>query len=77
MDLKTYLSDNSIDVAKFAERLDVTKEAIRLWASGKRTPRPELMRRIVEETQGAVMPNDFLAPPETHERADSAMAPGE
>lgn len=60
MDLKTYLSENSVDVQKLAERLDVSKEAIRLWASGKRMPRPDAMRRILEETKGTVTPNDFV-----------------
>jgi hypothetical protein len=60
MDLKTYLRENNTDAAAFAIRVRVTKEAVRLWISGGRTPRPIIMRRIVDETNGAVTPNDFL-----------------
>lgn len=61
MDLKTYLSEKSIDMAAFAVSVDVSKEAVRLWIAGERTPRAEAMRRIVHETKGTVTPNDFLA----------------
>ena len=61
MKLSDFLNNNDIDAASFAESLGVTREAVRLWLSGDRTPRPALMRKFIAETNGAVTPNDFLA----------------
>jgi DNA-binding transcriptional regulator YiaG len=60
MDLKSYLNQSELDAATFAGRIGVTKEAVRLWLAGDRTPRRLLMRRIAEETKGAVTANDFM-----------------
>lgn len=64
MKLETYLSDNGITYASFAESLGVTGEAVRQWAGGSRHPRPRHMLRIMEETGGEVQPQDFLSAPE-------------
>jgi DNA-binding transcriptional regulator YdaS (Cro superfamily) len=61
MDLGTYITENGADIAELAKKLGVTKEAVRLWVAGSRTPRPDAMRRIVDATGGQVTPNDFLA----------------
>lgn len=61
MQLSEYLVDKKIEPAAFAKALRVSKEAVRLWALGERTPRPELMRKIAEATGGQVMPNDFMS----------------
>ncbi len=60
MNLSEYLSDHGLSPAKFAERIGVTDESIRRYAHGQRYPRPEIMRRIVATTDGAVGPEDFL-----------------
>lgn len=64
MKLDTYLSDNEITFAAFAEKLGVTGEAVRQWAGGSRHPRPKHMLQIMEATGGQVQPQDFLASPE-------------
>lgn len=60
MKLNDFLTANNIAPASFASRLGVTREALRLWTSGQRTPKQAFMMRIIKETNGAVMPNDFL-----------------
>lgn len=60
MDLRTYLDTSGVDEAAFATRLEVTKEAVRLWLTGERTPRPKMLRRILEKTDGRVTANDFV-----------------
>ena len=56
--------------AEFARRIGVTNESVRRYAHGQRFPRPEIMRRIMAATDGAVGPNDFLdavsAPKDSH-----------
>ena len=59
MILKTYLKQNNITVAKFSRDLDVTPQAVFYWMSGDRMPDKESMKKIVEQTNGEVMPNDF------------------
>ena len=58
MKLDQYI-ELSGDVAQFAMSCGVTPDAVRLWLSGKRVPRPEYMQRIIGATKGAVTPNDF------------------
>ena len=61
MRLSEYLQSNNLTSADLAAKIgNVTSEAVRLWATGKRVPRAEQMRRIVEVTEGQVTPNDFL-----------------
>lgn len=49
----------AIDAAELGDRLGVGREAVRKWLRGERIPRPEVMRRIVEVTEGKVGPADF------------------
>jgi predicted site-specific integrase-resolvase len=59
MKLAAYLEANAIRPAAFAELLGVDTSTIyRLKADGQ-IPTPELMRKIVEATEGAVRPDDF------------------
>lgn len=51
-------------MSDFAERIGVSREAVRLWVIGDRIPRKEQMVKIAEETNGVVTPNDFLLPVE-------------
>ena len=59
MKLSDYLAQNDFATKTFAARLNVTDEAVRLWATGGAIPRKNVMADIVEATGGAVQPNDF------------------
>ena len=61
-DLATYLAEEGMPIAKFAERLGVRKMTVYRYISKDRVPRPSIMRRIVEETNGRVTPDSFFAP---------------
>lgn len=61
MTLSDYLKRNDLTAARFGQMIGVTGEAVRRYAAGKRTPRPEVMRRIVDATDGAVDFRDFYA----------------
>lgn len=39
---------------------DCQESAIRKWRTGARMPRPKNLRRIMEVTEGAVTPSDFV-----------------
>lgn len=59
MKLATYLKANAIRPAAFAESIGVdTSTVYRLKGDGQ-IPSPEIMRKIVDATGGAVQPNDF------------------
>jgi antitoxin CcdA len=64
MKLQAYLMTYDRPTAEFGRRLGVTKASISRYASGERIPTPEVMRRIVAETNGAVTANDFYDLPE-------------
>ncbi|MEM4359699.1 MAG: helix-turn-helix transcriptional regulator [Candidatus Bilamarchaeaceae archaeon] len=52
MRLCEYLEQNSMSQAEFARRLGVTRQAVQAWCRGKRSPRPELAKKIIVETRG-------------------------
>ena len=62
MKLSEYFSRHDIDPAGFAGEIGVTREALRLWLAGERTPRPKLMAKIKTATRGAVTSSDFELP---------------
>lgn len=65
MKLSRYLDEQKISGAEFARRIGVeSRMTVLRYASGERIPRPDVMRRIAEETAGAVSPNDFFDAPE-------------
>jgi transcriptional regulator with XRE-family HTH domain len=59
MKLADYLESNSLSRAEFAERIEVTPEAVRRYLSG-RVPTPEVMKRIALATACEVTANDFF-----------------
>ena len=61
MKLSVYLRRRRLKNADFAEIVNVTPEAVRLWLKGTRVPNQNTMRRIVEATDGRVRPNDFFS----------------
>ena len=77
MNLATYLSERKISDARFAELIGVSQVAVTRYATGKRVPRPEHMKRIREVTAGQVTPDDFFregAAPRAPRRSRAAEA---
>jgi transcriptional regulator with XRE-family HTH domain len=65
MKLKDYLIGKKLTLEQFASVIGVEPAAVSRYASGARYPRRDIMRRIVDATDGQVSPNDFLdAPPD-------------
>lgn len=77
MKLSEFLETKELTPQAFAGLLPVSGEAVRLWLNGDRTPRPAQMQRIMEITEGAVTPNDFLPPFREAESAPIAPPPRE
>ncbi len=61
MKLAEYLKDSGLSLSAFAARAGVSEAAISRYVGGKRTPRPEIVRRIVLASGGRVQPNDLYA----------------
>lgn len=69
MTLGEHLEAEQIGPKEFTERLarlggvKVSVEAVRLYATGQRIPRPNIMAGIVRASKNAVQPNDFFPQP--------------
>ena len=59
MTLQDYLDEQGLTHKAFAERICVTTASVWRYATGNRMPRPNIMRKIVAATDGAVQPQDF------------------
>lgn len=59
MKLKTYLIDNNLTVAAFAEMAVISCISVYKYMSGERIPKANAMHRIVIVTRGDVTANDF------------------
>lgn len=59
MTIDEFLQTQSISTSQLAQKLEVSKETVRRYANGTRTPTRSVMERIVSITEGAVTPNDF------------------
>jgi len=73
MDIRSYLDRERLTPPEFAGRIDVTVPALYRYMAG-RVPRAEVMQKIIEVTQGAVMPNDFFASPASVSAGEVAAA---
>jgi hypothetical protein len=62
MDLGIYLDEKEITPADFARSIEVTPTSVVRYVAREGRPRPEVMARIAEVTEGAVQPNDFFMP---------------
>lgn len=60
MKLHDYLSKHKIAPAEFARLVGKSEWGVRKWMYGDRTPRYEVMQRIVKATGGLVGPADFF-----------------
>lgn len=57
--LKKYLKNNNITQKKFAELIGVDKMTLWRYVQGSRIPKPKIMQKIFELTNGQVTANDF------------------
>jgi transcriptional regulator with XRE-family HTH domain len=60
MDIASWLTSTATTAADFAKRIGVSRQALHRYKTGDRVPRPKMLARIREETDGAVTANDFL-----------------
>lgn len=60
MKIRFYLKSNKITQAEFAALVGTSAQAISCFCLGQRIPRPDVMRKIFDATNGAVTPNDFF-----------------
>ncbi len=70
MKLGDYVAKSRLTLSEFAETVGVSATSMSRYAAGKRVPRPEILRRIVAATGGAVRADDFFA----DERASDTAA---
>ncbi|MDG3439377.1 helix-turn-helix domain-containing protein [Nitrospirillum amazonense] len=61
MTLADYLQAHGLTAAEFARRIGRSRSTVARWCTGQRHPDAAAMRAIMEETGGAVMPNDFFS----------------
>lgn len=61
MRLKDWMTSQNIGVPALAELVGATRQAVDGWARGRHIPRPDMMRRLVQATGGAVQPQDFYS----------------
>lgn len=62
MNLREYIEANGLSPTKFAKQIGVPTSTITRVIAGHRDPGLDLLRKIHVATEGAVTPNDFLAP---------------
>lgn len=60
MKLQNYLALNAVKQKDFAARIGENQTCVNRYCLGQRIPRPDVMRKIFCETNGAVTPNDFF-----------------
>ena len=61
MDIRTYLKTSDISVATFAETLGLSPQAVHRYITGERTPRRDVIRKIVDASDGAITVADIYA----------------
>ena len=57
--LQKYIDLRQLTQRQAAEELAVPSSTMHRWCAGECVPRPDEMRRIIQWSDGAVMPNDF------------------
>jgi predicted transcriptional regulator len=60
MTLSDYLNRAKINQAEFARRIGVTRFAVSLYLAGKRAPRPDVAKRIMEVSKGRVTARELM-----------------
>jgi hypothetical protein len=61
MNLRRYIDEKKITPPAFARQIRVSAQAMHRYLDGARIPRPEILARIAEVTDGRVQPNDFFS----------------
>lgn len=59
MEFGAWLSRENLTDVECARRLGVSREAVRLWRFGRRRPSPDLEKKILRLTKGAVTGDDL------------------
>ncbi len=67
MKIPEYLDQSGLTLAGFAARVGVSEAAMSRYAAGKRHPRPDILRRIIAASDGAIQVVDLI--PGTGEQA--------
>lgn len=63
MTIRDYLDACGLTLAAFAAEVGVSEAAMSRYARAKRTPRPDILRRIVAASGGRIQPNDLFERP--------------
>ena len=59
MTLLEWLQGQNLRDAEFAEKIGVEWQTVQKYRKGQRIPRPDIMKKIAEQTGGKVTANDF------------------
>jgi transcriptional regulator with XRE-family HTH domain len=62
MKLSAWLAQTETRPAHLAKTLGVAHSTVSRWLDGDTIPSMEMMRRVADATDGAVMANDWMAP---------------
>jgi transcriptional regulator with XRE-family HTH domain len=60
MKLKDWMSKKRVSGVEFARRLGVAKATVSRYVTEDRVPRPAILRKIHDETNGEVSAPDFM-----------------
>lgn len=70
MKLETFLTENEMSRSDFARIVGVSEVSICRYIANQRMPKRDVLSKIMEATNGAVTPNDFVRHEvENHETA--------
>lgn len=72
MKLSQFLHDHGVTTREFAAQLGASPESVRLYVTGKRRPRVDVLAKIRQLTNDAVRASDFF---EAEEDEESEIAP--
>lgn len=74
MRLADWMALRAISDRQLADRLGVSQVAVLRYRRGERIPHWDILQRLSEVSDGAVMPNDFLARGPVPMRVESSVA---
>lgn len=73
MQLRDWLERQGLSYTQFGSAISRSAEAVRRYANGERVPDRQTMQKIVQQTGGQVMPNDFYEVGHGYNRIRSAL----